>query len=69
MKAEIVWEKSGNFREKPGKSQEIYTGRLNIKVLPFLRFNLMISISTRGTKSGEATPQSPHESFDAGPGN
>ena len=34
-------------REKSGKSQGIETGCLNLNVLPFLRFNLMISVSTK----------------------
>ena len=32
---------------KSGESQRILTGCLNVKVLPFLRFNVMISVSTK----------------------
>ena len=44
-------EKSGNVRKKKeksyGKSRGILTGCLNLKVLPLLRFNLMVSVSAK----------------------
>ena len=44
----MVRGKSENLRkgeESQGKSQRILTGCLKVKVLPLLRFNLMISVS------------------------
>ena len=46
MVREKQLEKSKNLRKKE-KSQEILTGCSNLKVLALLRFNLMISVSSK----------------------
>ena len=47
----------------------LYTKQLHAILMLFYKDMRNSYVGNRGTKSGEATPRSAHESFDAWPGN